>query len=223
MPKGIPIPIHIQQEILLRFDDYRRKDHGIMHACALISADLSGRDEDKYDISAHSIWVMLNRLRPTTDMAKMYLKAKAMRLVKRVVAKANVSEAIDILSRPGMDVLAPAQKHVESSGPAGFFLTVQADTCGAVTVGAMIGQQPQKQLTEPAFDPFAGAVGGFEHEQDRVSGAPIRVGGSETRQSVLDRARAKIKAAQAALDSGHSGVQDVDGEAETEDVTVTSQ
>jgi hypothetical protein len=221
MPKGTTTPIHIQQEILLRFDAYRREGMDIMAACTRISADLAGREEDRFEIPPRSIWAMLNRLRPTTDMAKMYLKAKAMRLVKRVVAKANVSEAIDILSRPGIDVLSPAQKGVDSSGPAGFFLTVKADTCGAVTVGAMVGPQPVKQLEEAAFDPFTGTIGGFDEAQDTGSGTPQLIGVSETRQTALDRARAKIRAAQEALGSGHVGLQDVDGHAQEEDVTVT--
>lgn len=225
MPKGTALPVHIKQEILLRFDDYRRQELSIMDACVRISADIAGQHEGEFQLPPKTVWAVLNRLRPTTDMAKMYLKHQAMKLARRIVKKANVTEAIDVLSRPGMDVLSPPQKSGDATGPAGFFLTVQADTCGAVTVGAVIGQPAPKQLDAPSFDPFAGAVGGFD-EKDwgaEHSGPAARVvGQGETRETVLERARAKIRAAQKAIDQGQPGLQDADEQAQADGVTVTS-
>lgn len=195
MPIGQPTPIHIQQEILLRFDAYRREQRSIMDSCAQISVDL--KTEHNYEMPPKSVWALLQRLRPTTDLAKMYLKAKAMKLVKRIVKRASPSEAIDLLSRPGMNVIEPAAK-TQDNGPTGFFLTVQADTCGAVKIGMGAGQIQPKQIEETvAFDPFAGAVGGFDEESQASSG-PRVIGRSETSQSALDRARAKIAASRRA-------------------------
>lgn len=235
MPKGIPVPIHIQQKILLSFDQYRRGGDGIMLSCARISEDLSR--EDSYVLPAKAIWNMLQRLRPTTDIAKMYLKAKAMKLVRRIVKKANVSEAIDLLSRSDMGVIAPAAK-IEGGGGGGFFLSVEVDTCGAVKVGAAAGVSGQlsssaDSLRSPAvsdgvsrgqlaaFDPFAGVVG--EWNEPTTSRTTQRiVGRGETAQSALDRARAKIAASRRpAKYQGHASVQGADGDPEEEDVTVT--
>ena len=200
--KGVPIPIEIKQDILLRFDDYRRKEMSIMAACTQISQDVQLLHN--VDLSPKSVWACINRLRPTTDIAKLYLKAKAMKLVKRVVQKANVSEAIDLLSRPGMDVIGRPSKE-QAGGPQGFFLTVQADTCGAVKVGVATGQPAQATIAESAeFDPFAGAIGGFDEDaEDRP--APKAVGRGESAHSALERARAKIAESRRNLTEGHSG------------------
>jgi hypothetical protein len=213
MPKGTAVPIHIQQEVLLRFDSYRRQELSIMDACGRISADLMELSPP-YALPAKSVWAMLNRLRPTTDLAKMYLKAKAMKLVKRVVRKASVAEAIDVLSRPGIDVLAPAAKSVEGSGPTGFFLSVQSDTCGAVKVGGMIGPAPVKELAGDTFDPFHGAIGGFDEETVTESARSTSVVLDQSRESVLDRARAKIRQARSRLGEENPGILDVDGQTE---------
>src|ERR1700680_4687918 len=72
---------------------------------------------------------------PTTDIAREYLKARSFRLAVRAVRKANVDQALDILSRPNIGVLAP-QAEGGSGGAGGFFLSVSAETCGAVKVTA---------------------------------------------------------------------------------------
>lgn len=230
MPKGTKIPIHIQQEVLLRFDDYRRQGQSIMQSCAQISLDLQQADEP-YALPPKSVWAMLQRLRPTTDIAKMLLKASAVKLVKRVIKKANVAESMDILSRPGIDVLNPVAKGEMGNGPTGFFLTVNADTCGAVTVGAAIGQAPApKQIAaDVPFDPFSGPVGGFDEDTAKVHpralGPSVVPGAGESRATVIARALAKIREAQdrgGENDPGHGGLQDADVQtAQTGHVTVT--
>lgn len=106
MPKGTNLPVHIVQEILIRFDRHRRDGMAIMQACTQISLDI-----EEVKMPPHTVWAVLQRLRPTTDLAKMYLKAKAYRLVKRVVNKASPAEALDILSRPGMGVIEAAVRN----------------------------------------------------------------------------------------------------------------
>lgn len=233
MPKGQPIPVYIQQEILLSFDAYRRQDHGIMLSCTMISSDLAKKGQN---ISAKTIWHMLQRLRPSTDLAKMYLKAKAIKLARRIVRKANVSEAIDLLSRPDMGVISPRMASDNAVG-GGFFLSVEMDTCGAVKIGAgaqVLGQLPSSpdSLRSPAdsgtkqlaaFDPFAGVIEG-EWDEPIEARADTRVlGRGETAQTALDRARAKIQEARARAErAGNPGISGADGGAEEEDVTVTS-
>lgn len=233
MPKGIHVPVHIQQRILLGFDQYRREEHGIMLACTMISEDL-GRDG--YSLAPKAVWNLLQRLRPTTDIAKMYLKARAYKLARRIVRKANVSEAIDLLSRPDMGVIAPKLASDNAVG-GGFFLSVEMDTCGAVKIGAgaqVVGQLASsldslrsptdsgtKQL--PMFDPYIGVVEEGWHEPDTPRAVTRVLGRGESAQSALDTARAKIKAARAAAERAENpGISGDHGDLEEEDVTVTS-
>lgn len=221
MPKGIKVPLHVQQEILLRFDAYRREQLSIMDACARISCDLGQRDEEnRFDLPPKSVWAVLQRLRPSTDIAKLILKAGAAKLAKRIIKKASVSEALDVLSRPGIEVIARPQSG-EEGGQTGFFLTVQADTCGAVTVGAAIGQRPvPKQIETVTFDPFSGALGGFEYDEDARTEKAVpdvqplsAFSATEGKDALLQRARAKIEESR----RRHQGIgrlQDADGEAQ---------
>jgi hypothetical protein len=127
------------------FNDCRRRGMSIMESYERVGLHV-GR-------SAAVVGITINRLRPTTDMAKMYLRAKSLKLVKRLVKKASPAEIIDVLSRPSIGVLDPAKK--EEAGRAGFFLSVSADSCGAVKVG-LTNLEPVKELAEgEVFDPFS--------------------------------------------------------------------
>lgn len=200
-----------------------------MLACTMISEDLGRKG---YTLAPKAIWNMLQRLRPTTDLAKMYLKAKAIKLARRIVRKANVSEAIDLLSRPDMGVIAPRLASDNAVG-GGFFLSVEMDTCGAVKIGAASAQMSsspdslrspvnlaQRQLA--AFDPYIGEVEEGWHEPTTPRAVERVVTRSETAQSALDRARAKIaQARRAAQHPQHAPIQGADGDTQEEDVTVT--
>lgn len=98
-----------------------------------------------YDRPIETILSVLKRFRPSIDAASAYMQAESLRLAMRVVRKANVSESIDILSRQNIGVLAP--KHDGGgNGGGGFFLSVTADTCGAVTMVAGAGRGPSDSL-----------------------------------------------------------------------------
>lgn len=86
------------------------------------------------------ISAVCRRLRPTVNLAQVKLKAAAARLVDRVIAKANVEEAMDLLSRPNIGVLEPMKGN--QAGEGGFFMSVSADSCGAVKIGVQMGNAP---------------------------------------------------------------------------------
>ena len=207
MPIGQPTPIHICQEILLRFDEKRRQtyenQHGkvvtknIMRCCKEIGREM---DPPMLPETVHGI---LMRLRPTTDIAKMYLKAKAYKLVRRLVKRANPAEIIDVLTRPGIGVLEPQVK-MEGSGGGGFFLSVSAESLGAVKIG--VGQMPNTPKVEALqeFNPFVGEEDDGEDDEK----APIAPAPRLTSQSALERARAKLYAAQQAARGGDGSPED---------------
>lgn len=83
---------------------------------------------------------------PTQSLAKYYLKSNALRLARRIVAEANVEEAVDILSRPNIGVLEPAVKAGASTGPTAVLTSINPHHLGgvqvAVVMGATSGSQP---------------------------------------------------------------------------------
>ena len=70
------------------------------------------------------------RMADTSVLAKATLKAGAARLAERVINHANVEESIEVLSRPGMDVLQPATKDL--NGGFGIQVSVGVGSCGTV-------------------------------------------------------------------------------------------
>ena len=70
---------------------------------------------------------------PTTTLAAHYLKAKALQLAERIVAEANVEEAIDVLSRPNIGVLEPLPKG-QSQPPIRIFTSIDISSLGGVNV-----------------------------------------------------------------------------------------
>lgn len=143
MPKGEPIPADELQTIVDTFTDCRKRGMPKMEAYRRVGL-LVGRD-------AKVIGVTIARLNPTTDLAKMYVRAKALKMMKRVVKKGTTAELIDVLGRPSIGVLDSPSK--EGAGSTGFFISVDAGTCGAVKVGA-IHTPDQPALTSGDFDPF---------------------------------------------------------------------
>lgn len=124
-------------DILSRFKALTTvQNRGVMESCELIAKD--------YGRSTDVIYALIKRFRPTVDGAEMYMRSQALRLAMRTVRKANVSEAIDILQRSNIGVLAPKQE--SSGGTGGFFLSVQADTCGAVKIG--VSNQPPQRFSD---------------------------------------------------------------------------
>lgn len=201
MPKGQHLPIHVCQEILLKFDAYRREGQSIMGAITQIS------EENK--LAPKTIHALLKRLQPTTDLAKMYLKAKAYRMARRLARKASPAEIIDILERPGINVLEPAKKM--ESGGGGFFLSVQTDSCGAVKMGIASGQAVAAlaPTVTPDFNPFVGlSQEDFDEEPTPRDAGPrieppnqrqaLAIRQAESQNRTLEEARAKLAQARAA-------------------------
>jgi hypothetical protein len=187
------------QEILLRFQEYKRQGIIASDAYSRISYDLSML-QPPFPIKPDSVYRTIRRFRPTVDMAALHLKASAYRLARRVVNKASVEQSIDILSRSNMGVLAPAK--AQMSGPTGFFLSVKADTCGAVTVGAAIGELPASPTESTTLEFDLGEI--YEDPRPVVT-TPVSVGGSRSREAILEAARAKILAARQDQDAGREG------------------
>lgn len=161
MPRGIKIEADEIQHILDLFNDSRKRGRSLMDSYTLVAAQV-GRD-------AKTIAGLIQRLKPTTDLARMYFRAKAYKMAKRIVNKGSASELMDVLQRPSVGVLDPVKK-IEGGG-GGFFLTVNAESCGAVKVGVLQAPPAQKQLGEgedtTVFDPFSEVIDvgqGVEHE-----------------------------------------------------------
>lgn len=110
----------------------------IGEACAQIAGDY-GRTKDV-------IYALVRRFVPSVDAADAFLKANALRLAMRVVRKADVDQAIDVLSRSNIGVLAPKQEAGGNAG--GFFLSVTAETCGAVSMKVGMVQQPPERYAD---------------------------------------------------------------------------
>lgn len=103
---------------------------------------------DQFARPVSGIRDLIRRFQPSVDGAEAFMKANALKLAMRVVRKANADQAIDILSRTNMGVLAPKQEG--GGGQGGFFLSVQAENLGAVrvTAGAMPAS-PQRFMDLP--------------------------------------------------------------------------
>lgn len=129
---------HVTQELMKRFRYHRRKGKRIMEACEAVA--------DKMGLDPKTVWAVQNRLQPTTGLATDMLRAGAANLMGRVLRKANVDQAIDLLERANIGVLAP-KKDMGGTGGSQFIIGVSADSLGAVKVGVQIGPaQPPKQL-----------------------------------------------------------------------------
>jgi hypothetical protein len=100
--------------------------------------------------SPRAIRRVLARFRDTRGAAARYLQAQALRLAERVVRDATVEQALDVLSRPGVEVLQPAVPR--AGGPqVGVFLSVAVDSLAGVQVHAAAGEAPEpRALVAPA-------------------------------------------------------------------------
>lgn len=128
------------QDAYARYKDLRKSGLGMMEACGMVGEEI-GREEK-------TVYMLIRRLEPTIDVSQAYIQAQALRLAMRIVRKANVAEAVDILSRRNIGVLAPKQE--EGSGGGGFFLSVSAESCGAIKIGVA---SAAKQLDAPLPSP----------------------------------------------------------------------
>lgn len=177
---------------------------------------------------------IIRRNTPTVNLAQSYLKAKAMRLAYRIVKKATVAEAMDVLSRPNIGVLAPAKQATGGNG--GFFLSVQAESLGGVKVGMAVLDSPPQNLRGgiDAIDAGSGSGDDFEEYQgdggewpppEAGRGREHEDGGRPSLQDTLIAARAKLQAFREAGgdggDGGHpqdQGLQESDAHPEEEEM-----
>lgn len=199
MPRGIPIQPDEIQHILDLFNDCRKKGRSLMESYKLVGAMV----ERDHKVIAN----IIQRLKPTTDLARMYFRAKSYKLAKRLVAKASPSEIIDILQRPSVGVLDPIKK--VDMGPGGFFLSVNAESCGSVKVGVMQPQPEQKQIEsgeeEPTpFNPFADAIDVGQGENHGTDGdAEYRETAQQgSEETVIERVRRQLAQRRGAIGAG---------------------
>lgn len=166
-------------EICGVYKRHRKNGMGVQQSYERTAEDLG--------YTADSVAQVVRRFIPTTDVASSYLKANTLRMAMRLVRKANPAEIIDVLSRKDIGVLAP--KSEEAGGQQGFFLSVQADSCGAVKVGVTSGQMTLLAPQKPELP--AGEVIDVEPEDEfvpRVQGHVPALGHVSERQAAAIQA-----------------------------------
>lgn len=141
-PSNKSLKIHQHAEIVKLYNDLRKRGYNYKDSLAEIAP--------RYNRSTHGIHYIIQRYQPTVDLAARYLQSQALKLAMRVVRKANVTEALDLLSRKSMGVVAP--KTEEGAGNKGFFLSVEADSCGAIKVGVAMVDNSKPLEGLPAED-----------------------------------------------------------------------
>jgi hypothetical protein len=151
---GAPFSLRPDQisHILKLYKRLAHKGYTLGEACRQIAP--------LYDRHVDTIINLVRRLTSdTTEVAGHYMKSNALRLAMRVVRDANVQQSMDILERPNMGVLAP--KKAAGEGSRGFFLTVSADSCGAVkaSVGMIEGGPNAIQEPEAGASGLRGLLG----------------------------------------------------------------
>ena len=200
MPRGIPISAEEIQHILDLFNDSRKRGRSLMDSYTLVGQQVQ---RDPKVIAG-----LIQRLRPTTDLAKMYFRAKAFKMAKRIVKKASPAELIDVLQRPSIGVLDPIKKI--DTGPGGFFLSVNAESCGSVKVGVAQLQPAPEQLDagDVPFDPFSEAITVNQVEEvlhESHGYAEFReAGGQEApqRETAIERVRRQLRERRESVGAG---------------------
>lgn len=199
MPRGIKIEADEIQHILDLFNDSRKRGRSLMDSYTLVAQQV-GRD-------AKTIASLIQRLRPTTDLARMYFRAKAFKMAKRIVKKASPSELIDVLQRPSIGVLDPIKKI--DTGPGGFFLSVNAESCGSVKVGVAqlppAPDLPQLEEGETPFDPFSEVINvnqSLEVQHESHGYAEYRETREEQHETTIERVRRQLKERRESVGAG---------------------
>jgi hypothetical protein len=136
MARGQKIPTEEISMILGMFEAELRKGTPKMQIYAAIAKE--------HGIPQLTVEGVVRRYRPTVDIAKHTLLAGAHKLAERIIKKASVGEAIDVLSRSTIGVIAPKQE--VGSGNIGFFINVQEESLGAVREGSTLTEAPRQAL-----------------------------------------------------------------------------
>lgn len=171
-----------------RLPSVKEGKYGMMH-CYRLVAEKTGFDEK----TVARVWRMMQ---PTTGLATDFLKARAFRLARKVVRDASVDQALDILSRPNIGVLDPIKK--QEGGPGGFFISVTADSCGAVNVGIAGGSMPEFPALQPQLTEGEGAIleGEYEEEEPPAPPPPVKergVGQNKGYLAAVEAARKRLE------------------------------
>lgn len=114
-----------------------------------------GRNRKTIDRFIHS-------MTDSTPLATAMIKASAHHLVKRVLDKADVNQALDILSRPNIGVLKPINR--QADGPQ-IMISVNQESLGGVQqvgVGIPGGSSPSPLRLLPSTDTLVGAGGDYD-------------------------------------------------------------
>lgn len=199
--KRAPVGSDLEMDILTRWSYWKRrlkvdKTLGKVQAYEQIAEEVG--------LEWRTVAGVIYRHRPTMDIAQAKIRAAAARLADRIIEKSNVQEAIDILSRPNIGVLAPMKTN--GGSPGGFFLSVQVDSCGAVKVGAASTENPKGlpagvidaetiQEGEDAVDEGDYPESGIgEYSGDGDSGPSPQASGRRSleHEAALQRAREKL-------------------------------
>lgn len=183
MPKGVPILPDELQHIMDLFTDCRKRGMALMESYQRVG-DQVGRDK-------RTIGIVISRLKPTTRVAQMYARAKAYRLVKRVIRKASVDQAIDLLSRPEMGVFSP-NKSQSGEGNTGFFISVNAGDCGAAKADIIDVSPARKELAPgDEFNPFSELQESYGENPKRGSNHAVH----QEAETTIARAKRKLREA----------------------------
>ena len=120
---------HETQEAMKRLKALWKQNVPMMESCERVGRVMGW--------PATTIWALQKRLQPTTDLATDILKAGSANLAKKIVRKATVDQAIEVLSRTNIGVLSPAKEQGNQGQQ--FVIGVNVDSLGAVSVGVKIG------------------------------------------------------------------------------------
>lgn len=208
--RGSRIPHHQLQEILTLFDRYRKQGKGLQESYELIG--------EKVGRSTKMIGVTINRLRPTAGAARLYLQSRAYKMARKLVAEADAPLLMELLSRPSLGVIDPPQK--TGGGEGGFFLSVTAESCGAVKV-AVATQQALPAAPDPMtpFNPYEEKTDEVPESYGLTERAPT-VGRSKTTQAAIESAKERLaEARRRAEHQEDESVWLLDGHAEGEEAT----
>lgn len=144
MAAGLVLRERDIDEVMTRFKRARSSGRGIMDSCRKVFEDTG--------IPVATVYTLQRRLQPTTELAKDYIRSQAFKLATRVVRKANVDQAMALLSRPNIGVLDPPGEGGVGGGRQ-FMIGVAMDSLGSVKVGVQIGASARPEVMELDTEP----------------------------------------------------------------------
>lgn len=86
-----------------------------------------------------TIYKFIKKFMSTDTMAEQFFRSRSMEMAKKVVAKADVNQLIDVLSRPNIGVLKPVSKGHD--GPQ-IMISVNQESIGSISNGSAPNSMP---------------------------------------------------------------------------------